>query len=175
MHISSVYYSQRLASLLLISEWEIKKNPQQQQQQQTQHLSWKNCTGFPFQKVLKSLVCVSVLWMVLVLLTFLNCYMSTLHLVCYALLPTPACWKSSNKNACHGFCAFSCFGPHIWNSLPQDLGHYSTPSSFEAKLKTFLFSQYFHPNWYQYPVSATVIVCVCVCECACVHVSIYLM
>ena len=29
----------------------------------TQHLSWKNCTGFPFQKVLsiKSLVCVSVL------------------------------------------------------------------------------------------------------------------
>ena len=30
----------------------------------TQHLSWKNCTGFPFQNVLriKSLVCVSVLW-----------------------------------------------------------------------------------------------------------------
>ena len=29
----------------------------------TQHLSWKNCTGFPFQNVLsiKSLVCVSVL------------------------------------------------------------------------------------------------------------------
>ena len=29
----------------------------------TQHLSWKNCTGFPFQSVLsiKSLVCVSVL------------------------------------------------------------------------------------------------------------------
>ena len=41
---------------------------------------------------------------------------------------------------------FSCFGPHIWNSLPQDLRHCSTLSSFKAKLKTFLFSQYFHPN-----------------------------
>ena len=40
----------------------------------------------------------------------------------------------------------SCFGPHIWNSLPQDLRHCSTLSSFKAKLKTFLFSQYFHPN-----------------------------
>ena len=32
----------------------------------TQHLSWKNCTGFPFQNVLsiKSLVCVSVLYIV---------------------------------------------------------------------------------------------------------------
>ena len=42
--------------------------------------------------------------------------------------------------------SFSCFGPHIWNSLPQDLRHCSTLSSFKAKLKTFLFSQYFHPN-----------------------------
>ena len=46
----------------------------------------------------------------------------------------------------HGFCTFSCFGPHIWNSLPQDLRHCSTLSSLKAKLKTFLFSQYFHPN-----------------------------
>ena len=66
----------------------------------------------------------------------------------------------------HGFRTFSCFGPHIWNSLPQDLRHCSTLSSFKAKLKTFLFSQYFHPNYYQYPVSATVSVCVCVCVCA---------
>ena len=29
---------------------------------------------------------------------------------------------------------------------PQDLRHCSTLSSFEAKLKTFLFSQYFHPS-----------------------------
>ena len=58
----------------------------------------KNCTGFPFQNVLsiKSLVCVSV---VLVLLISLNCCMSTLHLVHYALLLTPACWKSNNTNA----------------------------------------------------------------------------
>ena len=48
----------------------------------------------------------------------------------------------------HGFCTFSCFGTHIWNSLPQDLRHCSTLSSFsfKAKLKTFLFSQYFRPN-----------------------------
>ena len=50
------------------------------------------------------------------------------------------------KRKSHGFGAFPCFGPHIWNSLPQDLRHGSTPSSFKAKLKTFLFSQYFHPN-----------------------------
>ena len=37
--------------------------------------------------------------MVLVLLTYLNCYMSTLCLVHYALLLTTARWKSSNTNA----------------------------------------------------------------------------
>ena len=46
----------------------------------------------------------------------------------------------------HGFHTFSCFGPPIRNSLPQDLRHCSTLLSFKAKLKTFLFSQYFHPN-----------------------------
>ena len=46
----------------------------------------------------------------------------------------------------HGFRTFSCFGPRIWNSLPQDLRHCSTLSSFKAKLKTILFSQYFRPN-----------------------------
>ena len=50
------------------------------------------------------------------------------------------------KRKTHGFRTFSCFGPHIWNSLPQDLRHCSTLSAFKAKLKTFLFSQYFHPN-----------------------------
>ena len=67
------------------------------------------------------------------------------------------------KRKTHGFRAFSCFGPHIWNSLPQDLRHCSTMSSFKVKLKTFLFSQYFHPN-----ISTQfllVIVCVCVCVC----------
>ena len=43
----------------------------------------------------------------------------------------------------HRFLAFSCFGPHIWNSLPQDLRHCSIPSPFKAKLK---FSQYIHTN-----------------------------
>ena len=50
------------------------------------------------------------------------------------------------KRKTHGFRTFSCFGPRIWNSLPQDLRHCSTLSYFKAKLKTFLFSQYFHPN-----------------------------
>ena len=50
------------------------------------------------------------------------------------------------KRKTHGFRTFSCFGPHIWNSLPQDLRHCSTLSSFKDKLKTFLFSRYFHPN-----------------------------
>ena len=30
------------------------------------------------------------------------------------------------KRKTHGFRSFSCFGPHIWNSLPQDLRHCST-------------------------------------------------
>ena len=50
------------------------------------------------------------------------------------------------KRKARGFHTFSCFGPHIWNSLPQDLRHCSALSSLKAKLKTFLFSQYFHPN-----------------------------
>ena len=50
------------------------------------------------------------------------------------------------KRKTHGFRTFSCFGPHIWNSPPQGLRHCSTLSSFKAKLKTFLFLQYFHPN-----------------------------
>ena len=38
------------------------------------------------------------------------------------------------KRKTHGFHTFSCFGLHIWNSLPQDLRHCSTLSSFKAKL-----------------------------------------
>ena len=44
-------------------------------------------------------VCFSAMNMVLVLLTSLNCCMSTLRLVHYALLLTPTCWKSNNTNA----------------------------------------------------------------------------
>ena len=50
------------------------------------------------------------------------------------------------KRKTHGFCTFSCFGPHIWNSLPQDLIHCSALSSLKARQETFLFSQYFHPK-----------------------------
>ena len=54
--------------------------------------------------------------------------------------------NKQHKCKTHGFCTFSCFEPHIWNSLPQDLRHCSILSSFKPKLKTFLFSEYFHPN-----------------------------
>ena len=30
------------------------------------------------------------------------------------------------KRKTHGFCTFSCFGPHNWNSLPQNIRHCST-------------------------------------------------
>ena len=40
----------------------------------------------------------------------------------------------------HGFRTFSHFGPHIWNNFPQDIRHSATLSSFNSKLKTFLFS-----------------------------------
>ena len=50
------------------------------------------------------------------------------------------------KRKSHGFRAFSCFGPHIWNSLSQALRHCSTLSSFKTKLKSFLSSQYVHTN-----------------------------
>ena len=35
------------------------------------------------------------------------------------------------KRKTHGFRTFSCFGPHIWNSIPQDLRHCSTLSSYK--------------------------------------------
>ena len=65
-----------------------------------------------------------------------------IRLVHYALLLTIQQYKRKT----HGFRTFSCFGPYIWNSLPQNLRHCSTLSSYKAKLKTFLFSQYFRPN-----------------------------
>ena len=64
------------------------------------------------------------------------------HTLCSSSSDTCMLEIQQYKRKTHGFCTFSCFGPHIWNSLPQDLrvGHCSTLSSFKAKLKTFLFS-----------------------------------
>ena len=77
------------------------------------------------------------------------------------------------KRKTHGFRTFSCFGPHIWTSLPQDLRHCSTLSSFKAKLKTFLFSQYFHPNISTQFLLVSVCVCVCARARVCVYVCVY--
>ena len=77
----------------------------------------------------------------------------------------------------HGFRSFSYFGPHIWNNLPQDVRHSTTPPSFRNKLKTFLFSEtafqlsntVLRPNsLYSVCVRARVCVCVCVYVCVCV-------
>ena len=84
--------------------------------------------------------------MVLVLLTSLNCCMSTLRPVQYALLLTPTYWKSNNTNA-----RLKAFAPSL--ALDPTFGIHShktldsaQPCHLKAKLKTFLFSQYFHPN-----------------------------
>ena len=114
----------------------------------TQHPSWKNCTGFPFQNVLsiKSLYvfqCYKWFWSCLLLWTAAES-VDTLRLVLYALL-TPACWKSNNANA--RLMAFApslaldpTFGIHSHKTLdtaqPCDL--------LKPNWKTFLFSQYFH-------------------------------
>ena len=81
--------------------------------------------------------------MVLVLLTSLNCYLSTLRLVHYVILLKPACWT----NARHIAFAISLaldrtFGIHSLKTLDTAQPCYL----FKAKLKTFLFSQYFQPS-----------------------------
>ena len=67
----------------------------------TLHLSWKSCTGFPFQSTLNTKLhaYASMLWMDLVILTSLNSYISTLRLACFALLQVQACSKSNNTNS----------------------------------------------------------------------------
>ena len=110
----------------------------------TQHLSWKNCTGFPFQNVLSRLYvfqCYKWFWSCLPLWTA-----ACLHSISYTTLFFWHLHAGNPIQTQDSWLLYFCFGPHIWNSLPQDLRHCSTLSSFKAKLKTFLFSQYFHPN-----------------------------
>ena len=82
------------------------------------------------------------------------------------------------KRKTRGFCTFPCFGPHVWNSFPQNCRHCSTLSSFKAKLKTFLFSQYFLPQLISIP-SFYCSHCVCACvrayvrACGCFHIIPY--
>ena len=140
----------------------------------TQHLSWKNCTGFPFQNVLSykvACMCFSAIGGSgpAYLSELLHVYTPSLTLHSSSDSDTCMLEIQQYKRKTHGFRTFSSFGPHFWNSLPQDLRHCSTLSSFKAKLKTFLFSQYFHPNIHQYPVSASHCVCVCLCVCVCVR------
>ena len=97
------------------------------------HLSWKNCTGFPFHNVLniKSRVCFRAIN------GFNPAYLSELL---HVYTPCHTLRSSSDirmlkiqqyKHKTHGFCTFSCLG-HIWNFL-QDLWHCSALSSFKTK------------------------------------------
>ena len=76
----------------------------------------------------------------------------------------------------YGFRTFSCFGPHIWNSLPQDLRHCSTLLSFKTKLSlpllTVFSSQLISVPSFCYSHCVCVCVCVCVCMRACVRVCV---
>ena len=45
----------------------------------------------------------------------------------------------------HGEAAFSCYGPRLWNSLPENLRVAETAEVFKKRLKTHLFNQAF--NW----------------------------
>ena len=72
------------------------------------------------------------------------------------------------KRKTRGFRTCSCFGPRIWNSLPQDLRHCSTLSSFKAKLKTFS----------SHSISILISVpsfCYSQCVCVCVCVSVFVV
>ena len=42
----------------------------------------------------------------------------------------------------YGDRSFSCYAPKFWNSLPQNIRHIQSTSSFKSALKTFLFRKY---------------------------------
>ena len=112
------------------------------------HLSWKSCTGFPFQSALNAKLhaCASMLSMDLVLLTSLNSLVSTLHLTCFALFQIPTCSKSNNANA-----RLRAFTLSVSLILECMFGIHSRKTSGNAQLfhllkqnwKLSFFSQYF--------------------------------
>ena len=77
--------------------------------------------------------------------------------------------KIQYKHKTHGFRTFFCFGPHIWNSLPQNLRHCChllksnwKPSSLHSiSTPTNISTQFLLQS-----------LCVCVCVCARVHVFV---
>lgn len=91
----------------------------------------------------------------------LNCYASTLILVHYAFSDTCTLKIQWHKHKTHGLHTFSYFGPHICNSLTQDLGQCLTIPSFKTKLKTILKPQ----QNSQFPQQCSVCVCACTCVC----------
>ena len=77
---------------------------------------------------------------------FLNYYTFTIPPALSSIRQTHACSTNSNASpAKHVAFALShiIMGPYIWNSIPQDCEHSATLSSFESKLKRFLFPESF--------------------------------
>ena len=97
----------------------------------------------------------------------LTCWSCTALPALSALHQTPILKLRRFNRKTHGFRSFSCFGPHIWNSLPQDVRHSNCIPSLKNRLKTYLFSEHF--NWVLLsfaPTVSTVFACVwrvCVC------------
>ena len=131
----------------------------------------KNCTGFLFQNVLSRLYvfqCYKWFWS-------LNCCMSTLCLVRYALLLTPACWKSNNTNA--RLMAFASslaldptFGIHSHKILDAAQAchvlkpNWKPSSSPSISILTNISTQFLLQSLC---VRACVRACVCACVCVC--------
>ena len=78
----------------------------------------------------------------------------------------------------HGFCTFSHFGPHIWNNLPQDIGHSATLFLQKPTQDIYLLRMIFQLNQLSFTPISLYSVCVCACQCIfCIirveHLSIY--
>jgi hypothetical protein len=52
--------------------------------------------------------------------------------------------NNNYKRKRHGYRSFACYGPQLWNSLPQSIRHSQTPDSFKTNLKTYLFKNYYN-------------------------------
>ena len=107
----------------------------------TQHF-WKNCTGFPFQNILVTYMyfCAINGSGLAYLSELLHVYIPSCTLCC----SSDTCLLKVQQYKCktHGIHTLLLWSPHLEFTPTRP----STLSCFKARLKTFLFSQYFHHN-----------------------------